>query len=276
MTGGFLITLREGLEAFLVVGIILSYLARMNMARLRKWIYAGAGLGVVSAFALAVVFQLFISGFESASMELYVKVFIMAFAVAVLSYMIVWMAHNSQRIKGTVEHKIERAVGTGSVIALVLMAYLAVLREGFETVLFLGAMFGSQINMDVFYGGSLGLAVALVFTAALFSGMRRVPVRLFFQITGGLILLIAAGLLTNLVGIMQDLEWITVLRGTVVDLTWLMDDGSQVGIFFKALFGYTARPSLMQVVTYAGYMAAIYFLVYRPKMKENGGGLAHA
>ena len=276
MTGGFLITLREGLEAFLVVGIILAYLTRVDLRALHKWIYGGAALGVVSAFGLAVVFQLFISGFESPMMELYVKVGIMAFAVGVLSYMIVWMAHNSRAIKGTVERKIERAVGTGSVIALVAMAYLAVLREGFETVLFLGAMFGSAINMEVFYGGSLGLAASLLVTIALFRGMRRVPIKLFFQITGGLILLIAAGLLTNMVGIMQDLEWITALRATVVDLTWLMDDGSQVGIFFKALFGYTARPSVLQVAAYLGYMGAIYFFVYRPKFKESERELAHA
>ncbi|VAX16465.1 hypothetical protein MNBD_NITROSPINAE01-477 [hydrothermal vent metagenome] len=276
MTGGLLITFREGLEAFLVVGIILSYLARVNLKKYNKWVYCGAGLGVLSAFILALFFQLVYTGFQSAMAELYIKVTIMSFAVLVLTYMLVWMAKNSSEIKGAVEQKLDRIVSTGSIMALVFMAYLAILREGFETVLFLGALYGSDLGSDALYGSVIGLFLAFAVTLTIFKGMKKVPIKRFFQITGALILVIAAGLLNNTIGIMQDINILPVVVSSLFDISWIMSDSSDVGIFFKALFGYTSAPSLLQVTTYLTYLTcAAYFLgrVGRPAMKSE---LAHA
>lgn len=253
MTAGLLITFREGLEAFLVVGIVLSYLSRAGLKRYNRWVYLGVALGLLSAFGLGFLFQLYYSGFESKMGELYLKMGIMGFAVVVLTYMMVWMARNSRNIKGDVERAVESVITTGNVLGIAFLAYLAILREGFETVLFLGAIFGDEMAAPVFYGGALGLSLSLVVTIAFFKGMRTVPLRMFFKFTGVLILLIAAGLLTNMVGIMQDLKMVPVVKEAVFDLSWFMIDSSEVGIFFKALFGYTHAPSLMQVVSYAAY-----------------------
>lgn len=271
MTAGLLITFREGLEAFLVVGIILSYLTRAGLQRHSKWVYMGVALGLLSALALGFLFQIYYTGFESKLGELYLKVGIMGFAVVVLTYMMVWMSKNSRNIKGDVEKALESAVTTGSVVAIVFMAYLAILREGFETVLFFGALFGDEMSTSVLYGGALGLVIALAVTTAFFKSMRTVPLRLFFKATGVLILFIAAGLLTNMVGIMQDLKMLPVVREAMFDLSWFMIDSSDVGIFFKALFGYTHAPSLMQVVSYAAYFGlAGWLLAYvgRPAVRN--------
>lgn len=261
MMGGFLITLREGLEAFLVVGIILSYLGRAGASQFNKWIYLGVGLGLLSAFALALFFQLLYTGFDSKIMELYVKIGIMAFAVAVLTYMTVWMTKSSHKLKQSVELALEQIIDKGSVFALVFMAYLAVLREGFETVLFLGALYGDNMAADVLYGGMAGLVIALFMTIGIFRGMRVVPLKTFFTVMSTLILLIAAGLLINMIGMMQDLKLLPVFHEAVFNISWLMNDSSKVGIFFKAMFGYTSAPSMIQIVTYLGYIALVYWLM---------------
>ena len=258
MLGGFLITLREGLEAFLVVGILLSYLSKANLTRYHIWIYVGVVLGLISAFIMALFFQIIYSGFESAMAELYVKIFIMGFAVLVLTYMTLWMQQNSRQMKGSVEKKLQQAIGKGSVFALVFMAYLAILREGFETALFLGALYGDEMGMDVLYGGVAGLVIAFIMSYALFKGMKQIPIKSFFKITSLLVLIISAGLLINMVGVMQDIELLPTFYAGVFDLNWLLNDSSDVGIFFKAMLGYTSAPSLIQITSYLGYLFFAY------------------
>lgn len=257
MAAGLLITFREGLEAFLIVGIILTYLGRCNLKQHNKWVYLGVILGLFSAFLLGFVFQLYYNGFERSLGELHIKVGIMGFAVVVLTSMVIWMSRNGRDIKGKLEKDLDRAISTGSVLTLVLMSYLAILREGFETVLFLGALFGDEMQAPVFYGGALGLVLAVAVSIAIFKGLRNFPLKTFFNITGALIMLIAAGLLTNMIGILQDIHLVPVLKPALFDIGWLMIDSSEIGIFFKALFGYTHSPSLIQVISYVSYVAVI-------------------
>ena len=271
MTAGLLITFREGLEAFLILGIVLSYLNRAGLKRYNKWVYAAALLGIVSAFMLAVIFQLSYNGFENGLGKLYLKLFIMGFAVAVLSYMMLWMSRNSCNLMGEVERAVETAVTTGSIVAICLLAYSAVLREGFETVLFLGAIFGDELTMQVFYGGVLGLILSAAVTIGVFKGLRSLPLRHFFKITSILILFIAAGLLTNMIGIMQDLHLMPVIVGSLFDLSWFVSDTSEVGVFFKALFGYTHSPSLMQVVSYLVYFVFALTVLIRTESPNRRG-----
>lgn len=276
MTAGLLITFREGLEAFLVVGIILAYLGRTNLKRYNKWIYLGVALGIVSAFGIGILFQLYYSGFESKMGELRLKIAIMGFAVVVLTYMVVWMSRNSRSIKGNVERVMDIAVSTGSVATLVFMAYLAILREGFETVLFLGAIFGDNMQAPVFYGGAIGLVLSLVATIALFRGMRQIPIKMFFKVTGGLIVVIAAGLCVNVVGVMQDINMLPFVKASLFDIGWIMNDSSSVGIFFKALFGYTHSPSLMQVTAYLSYLTLAIWLLNRDVAEKPSGEMKEA
>jgi len=247
------------------------------MQQYNKWVYAGCFLGLISAFIVGLIFQVYLSGFESKMSELYLKIGIMGMAVVVLTYMVFWMAKNSKNLKSDIEKDIGVALSTGSVIPLVVMGYLAILREGFETVLFMGAIYGNDMHSGVFYGAAIGLVIALVVTIALFKGMKRLPIKLFFQITGGLILVISAGLLSNMIGIMQDIQILPVIKGQLFDLSWFMIDSSDVGIFFKALFGYTHSPTLTQVVSYFGYFSLILLLVSGerkfPYLKR---GVAHA
>ena len=170
-------------------------------------------------------------------------------------------------------HEILSAV---SLCELVFTVYLASFREGFETVLVLVALYGNEMGAQALYGSMIGLVLAFVVTLAIFKGMKQVPIRLFFKITGALILVIAAGLLNNMIGIMQDINILPVVKPAIFDLSWLMRDSSEVGIFFKALFGYTHSPSLIQISAYVMYITgAVYFLnrSEKPMIKRK---LAHA
>jgi len=150
------------------------------------------------------------------------------------------------------------------------------LREGFETVLFLGAIFGNEMKSSVLYGGLLGILLSLAVTFAFFKGMRTVPIRLFFKVTGVLVLLIAAGILTNLVGIMQDISLIPVLKPSLFDIGWLLSDSSDAGIFLKALFGYTHSPSLLQVVAYVSYFGAVFLALFYEGAPKRAGVMKNA
>ncbi|VAX22237.1 hypothetical protein MNBD_NITROSPINAE02-1499 [hydrothermal vent metagenome] len=266
MTGGFLVTFREGLEAFLVIGIILSHLTRTGFREFNKWIFVGASLGLVSAFLLAFLFQFVFTGFESEIGAIHLKIGIMTFAIIVLTYMTLWMSHNAHHLKDNLRKRLTHVMSTGSVFALVLMSYLAILREGFETALFLGAVYGDEMGTDVLYGGILGLVFALVFTYSVFTGMKALPLKFFFRITGGLILLISAGLLSNMVGMLQDVHLAPIVMSGFLDLRWILDDSSSVGIFFKAMFGYTSNPNLLQIVAYWGYIISIIFFLTRENL----------
>ena len=128
------------------------------------------------------------------------------------------------------------------------------------------------MDAPVFYGGALGLVIALIVTIALFKGMRNIPIKTFFNITGGLVMVIAAGLLVNMIGILQDINLLPVLKPAVFDLSWLMIDSSEVGIFFKALFGYTHSPTLIQLISYLSYFAVItmFFNLWDKLLRKRG------
>ena len=152
----FLITLREALEAILIVGLILSYLTRLNANQYKKWVYVGVGLALISAFVVALIFQVVFTGFASFGSEVYLKVTIMFASVILLSHMVVWMKSQTKDVKSDMQDKINAAVTAGSVSAMIIHSYLIVLREGVETVFFFAAISGGDVT-EVFqsYGAEV-------------------------------------------------------------------------------------------------------------------------
>jgi len=140
MLASFLITFREGLEAFLIVGIILSYLGKLQARRYNKYIYLGVFFGLIVSLFIAYIFQVVIYGMDNELYQHYLMIFILLFATVVLSYMVVWMANQSKQIKGEIEENLKKLVTTGNILGMVFLAFLAVLREGFETVLFFSSL----------------------------------------------------------------------------------------------------------------------------------------
>lgn len=278
----FLITFREALEALLIVGIITTYLKRVQRPEFVKYVWSGAGLAVAASFAAALLFQVVLTGFAAMGSEMYLKIGIMFVSALLLTQMVFWMARQSRDIKGKVEGKLDRFITAGNVFGMVVHSFLVVLREGVETVFFFAAITGGNIGAAMQgWGAATGIVLAAVVSHFFFKGTMRIPLKTFFKVTGVFIILIAAGLLVQGFSMMQDLNLVGSVMPHLYDLTWLMPEhpidyehyvrdtgkepilSGQAGIFLKALFGYSASPSLEEVLLYIGYFVALYFLIVR-------------
>ncbi|SIQ02499.1 high-affinity iron transporter [Aeromonas sp. RU39B] len=266
MFASFLITLREGLEAFLLVGICLSYLGKLGASRYNKFIYLGVVVGLLASLAVAFLFQVVVSQFESERYNHLLMAGILLFATLVLTYMAVWMQKQAKNQVGAMTARIDEAVGSGDVFGLAFLAFLAVMREGFETVLFFSALLYSGQGVDLSSGlaGALGgLLLAIVLVWLLLRSTRKVALAPFFRWTGLLIIVIAAGLLSSAVNMLQAAGIITFGTETVFNISHILDDQGVFGTFLRALFGYNASPAALQLSVWACYLLIFITLWHR-------------
>lgn len=258
-----MITLREGLEAFLIVGIILAYLAQTHREELKKYVYYGTGAAVASSLVAAGIFNMLAIQFAGRNEELFEGI-VMLLAAAVLTSMIIWMLKESANIRGNIQNKVSQSATTG----LMVLAFISVFREGIETVLFLGAAaVGAEKSTDVLMGGLAGLTVSLVITYIIFKTTVNLDIRAFFRVTSVFLILFAAGLTAHGVHELQEASVIPVVVEHVWDTSGILDENSTIGSLVKSLFGYNGNPSLLEVLSYIGYYGAAY-LLYRNTVKD--------
>jgi high-affinity iron transporter len=256
MIAALLITLREGLEAALIVGIVLGVLRKLGRTDRRRPVWAG----VVAAVAVSIVVGLMLNAlgvaFEGRSEEIFEGV-AMLLAAGVLTWMIFWMQRQGRQIQTELELDVRQATATGSAWALFSLAFVAVVREGIETALFLtAAAFGATPGQTL-VGGALGLAVAIVLGWLMFAAGNRLDVRAFFRATSVLLILFAAGLVAHGVHELQEAALLPTLVEHVWDVNHILDEGGTLGTFLKALFGYNGNPSLLEVFSYLGYLFTV-------------------
>jgi high-affinity iron transporter len=255
-----LITLREGLEAALIVAIVLGYLKRLRREGDFGPVWLGTGTAVaISLIAGVVVFNT-VGELEGRAEEITEGVIAFA-ATAVLTWMIFWMGRQARFIKGELEAKVDAAVVTGSSIALASIAFVAVLREGLETALFLlSTGVGTESSTSQFVGGVIGLSVAVMLGYLVYRGSRKVNLRVFFRVTGGLIILFAAGLLAKGVHEFQEAGLLGTLNEHVYDvssISALNPDAGSFGEFLSGLFGWSPDPSLEMIGAYLLFLVPV-------------------
>jgi len=263
MFASFLITFREGLEAFLLVGIILSYLAKLNAQHYGKYIYFGVAAGLVASMFVAFLFQIVIDQFDNERYQHFLMIFILLFASVVLTYMAIWMQKQAQAQVDQVKRDLESHISTGNLWGMVFLAFIAVLREGFETVLFFSALLysGQGITLEGGLTGAVfGIALSVALVWVLMRGTRRVPIAPFFKYTSLLIVVIAAGLLSSAVNMLQAVEIVPVIAEGIFDISHILDDRGTFGTFLRALFGYNASPTLIQFLVWLTYLGT--FLIF--------------
>ena len=260
MSGALLITLREGLEAALIVAIVLAYLKTLNRESDFRTVWAGTLTAVAISLIAGVVVFSAVGGLAGAAEEITEGVIALT-AAGVLTWMIFWMGRQARYIKGNLQSKVDDAIAGGSTVALAMIAFVAVLREGLETALFLlSTSVGSESNAGQLVGGLIGLAVAFAIGYLVYKGSRRVNLRTFFRVTGILILFFAAGLLAKGVHEFQEVGWIGSLNEHVYDVssvTLLNPDASTFGEFLKGLFGWSASPSIEMIVVYFAFLIPV-------------------
>ncbi|HET6781698.1 MAG TPA: iron uptake transporter permease EfeU [bacterium] len=276
MAGSFLITLREGLEAALIVGIILAYLAKTGNRGKSGVVWMGVGLSVLMSVLVGAAIFLTAGGLAGRSEARFEGV-AMFTAAGVLTYMIFWMRKQAINIRAHLQRQLSTALESGSLTALGLLAFVAVGREGIETALFMFAATKAATPAAATLGGLLGLVAAVALGYVLYRGTYRLNLRAFFNVTSVLLLLFAAGLLAH--GIHEFHE--AAVIPPVVDELWntnhILDEQSTVGSFARALFGYNGNPSLVEALAYLTYLLLVGWMYFRPPTaKELTPGRASA
>ena len=264
MLGSFLITLREGLEAALIIGIILAYLARTDNRQGFKPIWLGVSLAVLVSLIAGVLIYFLAGEFTGQAEEIF-EGSAMFLAAGVLTWMIFWMRKQAINIKAHLHAQIQSVLIRGSSLGLVILAFVVVVREGIETVLFLFAATRVAESALLFtVGGFLGLAIAVVIGYSIYKGTSRLNLRTFFNATSLILIVFAAGLLAY--GIHEFIEAgiIPPLVDPVWDINHILSEKSTLGLFLKAILGYNGNPALVEVIAYPIYLALVLWFYFRP------------
>ncbi len=288
----FVITLREGVEAALVVGIVLAYLKKAGQSRLNLWVYIGIGVGIAVSGMVGVLANRAIENLGEANQK-YASVIepllegtFSLLAIAMLSWMLIWMTQQAKSLKTQVEGSVTMALKreTGAGLAIFGLILIAVLREGFETVLFIVGRF--QQGLIPSLGAIGGLAAAAGIGVLLFKWGIRINIRQFFIAMGVLLLLIVAGLVVTMLGhfdaaaaslahLDRQSEGICffyerftknpscILGPKVWDLSRVLPEEQFPGVFFNAMFGYTQRLYLVQAIAYIAFLLGIGSIYFR-------------
>ena len=266
MGAAFLITLREGIEAALVISIILAYLKAIDRPDRSGVVWAGAGAAIaVSLVAGLIIFV--VAGTLSETAEEAFEGIASFLAVGVLTWMIFWMRRQARYIKGELQQRVDVALATGSSLALAALAFFVVVREGLETVLFLFSAIRTTAEGSValgYVGAALGLATAVALGVLIYRGGIRLNLRTFFKVTGALILVVAAGLLAGGIHELQEIGWLPGEEAKAFDIGGALSDEGGVGALLRAMFGYNADPSWLELGVWVAYLLVTGFLFFRP------------
>lgn len=263
MLPSLLITFRETLEAALVVGIVLGYLARVGQARHKKVVALGVAVGVAASVLGALLFHWLAAGFTGRAEEIFEGV-TMLLGAALLTTMILWMMRQS-RVAAELEERVAEELSRARRLGLFALVFVAVLREGIETVIFLGAASFAAGGSSL-AGAVAGILAAVLLGYAIFVGSLKVSLKQFFAVTNVLLILFAAGLVAHGLHELQEAGVVPVIVEHVWDINpSLQSDGrypllhedGYVGSILKGLFGYNGDPSLLEVVSYLGYLLLV-------------------
>jgi high-affinity iron transporter len=270
-----LITFREALEAALIVAIMVTYLKKVGKGELTRYAYLGSGAAVVISLVLGVAIQLIYGGMSKVAAELFEGVASLT-AVVVLTYMIFWMTEHSKNIRGELQGKIDIAVSQGELYSIASLAFVAVFREGLETVLFLATTFFLD-SAGTILGVVIGSVVVLVLAVLLMRGTYQLDIKKFFGYSSILLIVFAAGLagygVHELIEAGEHMGYdIGVLGDKPYDINPpLNPDGTYpafhekgvAGSILKALIGYDGNPEWLRIIVYLGYWLVIGTYVLR-------------
>lgn len=269
LSSGLLTGLREGVEAALIIAIICAYLAKTGNRREFPKVFAGAGSAILLSAVLGLILYVQVGGLEEPYEQIFEAVTLLA-AAAVVTWMLFWMRRQARSVKGELQAAVDRALDGGSVLALAVLAFVAVIREGLETSLFLVGQANSadQSAIWVLVGALIGLAIAAVLGVGFYQGSRRIDLATFFRWTGVGLIFIAAGLLSTAIHALVEIGVIPFGAQTLFDLSGVLpdsaDSGNIVGQFLVAIFGYSATPEVVTFAVWLTYVVVVLYLFLRP------------
>jgi len=266
MLPGFIITFREALEAALIFGIIISFLSRTNQTKYNNIVYLGAASGIAGSIIGAFIFNRIAGGFSGRAEQIF-EGFTMLIGAVLLTTMILWMM-KQKHIAKELEEKVSTEITEAHKLGLFSLVFIAILREGIETVIFLGASrFVSE--KDTLIGAILGIVAAIFLGYALFVGSMKINLKRFFNVTSILLILFAAGLVAHGVHELQEAGLIPIVIEHIWDINPAVNPGGGfpvwhekglIGSILVSLFGYNGNPSLFEALSYLAYLILVFFL----------------
>ncbi|MGA9162623.1 MAG: iron uptake transporter permease EfeU [Actinomycetota bacterium] len=267
MGAAFVIALREGIEAALIVSILLAYLRQLGRGDRSRVVWWGTGLAAVASLAAGATIFTVGAEFEGTAEQLFGGLVTLT-AVGVLTWMIFWMRRQGAGIRADLHDKVDMAL-LGGGAALAAIAFFSVLREGVETALFLfaaaeGTAVGTGGVGSQLLGAILGLALAVFLGVLLYRGAIHMNLRTFFKLTGFVLIVIAAGLFAAGIHELQEAGWLPLLERTAYDVTSSLPDESGAGAIVRGLIGYNADPTVLEVIAWFAYLLAVGALYLRP------------
>lgn len=268
MLATFVIGLREGLEAALIVGIIAAFLRNNGRSLTAMWL--GVVLALVLSVAVGVALKLVEQALPQAQQEA-LETVIGAVAVVFVTGMILWMNRHARDMKRQIESEAAQALGQASAFALALMAFLAVLKEGFETSVFLLATFSvAQSAASAAIGAVLGLLLSAVLGWGIYIGGVRINLSRFFRVTGAFLILVAAGLVISALRTAHEAGWINAGQQATVNLDWLVAPGTVQSALVTGVLGIPSDPRLIEVIGWFAYLVPVTLLIYWPASRRPG------
>jgi high-affinity iron transporter len=267
-TSGLLTGLREGVEAALIVAIICAYLAKTGNRRFFPTVFVGAALAVGASAVLGIVLFATVGSFQEPYEQLF-EALTMILAASVVTWMLFWMRRQAASVKGELQASVDRAVDSGSVYALAVLAFIAIIREGVETALFLTGQAAAASSdggaPSVIVGALIGLGIATLLGVGFYHGSRRLNLTTFFRWTGVALVFIAAGLLSHAVHELIEIGVVNVGTQTLFDISAILPhEEGVVGQVLRALFGYTSQPEVATFVVWLTYVVIVLTLYLRP------------
>ena len=266
MLAALIIVFREVFEAGLIVGIVLA--VTRAVAGRGWWISAGVVGGLLGACLVAVFAGQLSDAFAGAGQELF-NAAILGVAVIMLTWHNVWMARHGRELAGKMRAVGDAvAHGSKSLAALAIVVGVAVLREGFEVVLFLYGVVVTEggANTGILLGGIVGLILGALVCVLTYYGLLKIPARHLFFVTTLLIAFLAAGMAAQAISFLEKANALTALDSVVWDTSWMLSESSIPGRALHTLIGYTDQPTQMQLIAYLATLAAMFVL-----MKSFGG-----
>lgn len=267
MLANFLIGLREGLEAALIVGILVAYLIKTNNRKGARTVLLGVVVAVLTSILVGMAIAEFIQVVPEGTNEIIAGV-ASIIAVFFVTWMIFWMARQARGLKAELHEKLDKAIES-STGALAGVAFFAVIREGIETAVFIwSASRSTGFETNPILGASLGLLTATTLGYLIYRGALKVNLSKFFKYTGAFLIIVAAGILAYGVHELQEIGWLPFLEQSSYDLSGAIPKDGWLDTLLRGTISFRSKPSILESLVWFGYVIPVSYLYLKPAKKN--------
>ena len=264
MLGSYLIGIREGIEAALIIGILASYLNKIGEAKRIRTMMLGVALAVLASALLGLLLSLSLDALPAGTEENITSIASLV-AVGFITWMIFWMAKHSRALAGHIQSGVDRAIA-GSAFGLVGVAFLSVIREGIETSVLLWSTIKTTGGEEVsLWGAVFGLITAAVLGYLMYRGSLKIKLHIFFKITGAYLVILAASIFAYSLGEFTESGAINFLNTPSYNVSNIVVEGSLLEVVLRGAFGFLAAPNLLQTIAWIGFVAIVGTLYLLPR-----------